>query len=109
MTGVTSYKRQVHAGVMSSLTEKLHSVGVETSVHMALPIRGEVSYRKGQVHVTLKQTEEPEFLTEYPIFEFNVHPFTTSHPLSEFIGLSKGSYVKTIKTGSPNLKVSLTM
>merc|ERR1712142_14662 len=104
MTGVTSYKRQVHSGVMSSLTEKLHSVGVETSVHMALPIRGEVSYRKGQVHVTLKQTEEPEFLTEYPIFEFNVHPFTTSHPLSEFIGLSKGSYVKTIKTGSPNLK-----
>jgi len=104
MTGVTNYKRQIHAGVMSSITEKFHSVGVETSVHLALPLRGEVSYRQGQVHVTLKQTEEPEYQTEHPILEFDVHPFTTAHPFSEFVGLSKGRYVKTIKSGNPELK-----
>merc|ERR1712212_1052365 len=33
--------------VKLELTEKFHGVGIETSVHVAVPVRGEVSYRKG--------------------------------------------------------------
>merc|ERR1712002_902597 len=104
---VTNYKRQIHAGVMSSLTEKFHSVGVETSVHVAIPLEAEVTYEKGQVRLTLKQSEEPEYETEYPIFEFDIHPFTTSHPFSEFVSLNKGQFVKTIKSQTPDLRREL--
>merc|ERR1711915_574601 len=101
---VTNYKKLIHAGVKSELTEKFHGVGIETSVHVAVPVRGEVSYRKGQVLLTMKQTKEPEFQREHPIIEFEVLPFTTSQPLSELEVLSKGRNVKTIRSRNPEIK-----
>merc|ERR1712234_80940 len=79
-------------------------VGIETSVHVAVPVRGEVSYRKGRVLLTMKQTKEPEFQREHPIIEFEVLPFTTSQPLSELEVLSKGRNVKTIRSRNPEIK-----
>merc|ERR1711872_294483 len=101
---VTNYKKLIHTGVKSELTEKFHGVGIETSVHVAVPVRGEVSYRKGQVLLTMKQTKEPEFQREHPIVEFEVLPFTTSQPLSELEVLSKGRNVKTIRSRNPEIK-----
>merc|ERR1711915_871155 len=101
---VTNYKKLIHTGVKSELTEKFHGVGIETSVHVAVPVRGEVSYRKGQVQITMKQTEEPEFKREHSVFEFEVLPFTTSQRLSELEVLSKGRYVKTIRSRIPEIK-----
>merc|ERR1711872_262485 len=102
--GVTNYKKLIHTGVKSELTEKFHGVGIETSVHVAVPVRGEVSYRKGQVLLTMKQTKEPEFQREHPIIEFEVLPFTTSQPLSELEVLSKGRNVKIIRSRNPEIK-----
>merc|ERR1712234_77675 len=79
-------------------------VGIETSVHVAVPVRGEVSYRKGRVLLTMKQTKEPEFQREHPIIEFEVLPFTTSQPLSELEVLSKGRNVKIIRSRNPEIK-----
>merc|ERR1711872_561707 len=101
---VTNYKKLIHTGLKSELTEKFHGVGIETSVHVAVPVRGEVSYRKGQVLLTMKQTKEPEFQREHPIVEFEVLPFTTSQPLSELEVLSKGRNVKTIRSRNPEIK-----
>merc|ERR1712198_47432 len=101
---VTNYKKLIHTGVKSELTEKFHGVGIETSVHVAVPVRGEVSYRKGQVLLTMKQTKEPEFQREHPIIEFEVLPFTTSQPLSELEVLSKGRNVKIIRSRNPEIK-----
>merc|ERR1711970_1201157 len=101
---VTNYKKLIHTGVKSELTEKFHGVGIETSVHVAVPVRGEVSYKQGQVLLTMKQTKEPEFQKETPIVEFEVLPFTTSQPLSELEVLSKGRNVKTIRSRNPEIK-----
>merc|ERR1712234_85727 len=104
---VTNYKKLIHAGVKSELTKTFYGVGIETSVHVAVPVRGEVSYRKGQVLLTMKQTKEPEFQREHPIIEFEVLPFTTSQPLSQLEVLSKGRNVKIIRSRNPEIKKEL--
>ena len=97
--GVTNYMRQVVAGVVSPITQKFHVAAVETSVHVAVPLIAEVSYRSnGQVQVSIKNSEEPEFQREKTLFEFDVHPYTTSHSLSELKPLVKGSERKTINS-----------
>ncbi len=99
MKGVTNYMRQVVAGVVSPITQKFHVAAVETSVHVAVPLIAEVSYRSnGQVQVSIKNSEEPEFQRENTLFEFDVHPYTTSHSLSELKPLVKGSERKTINS-----------
>ena len=99
MKGVTNYMRQVVAGVVSPITEKFYGAAVETSVHVAVPLTAEVSYRSsGQVQVSIKNSQEPEFQNEQTLLEFDVHPFTTSHRLSELKPLVKGSERKTIKS-----------
>ena len=106
MKGVTNYMRQVVVGVVSPITEKFHGAGVETSVHIAVPLVAEVSYRSnGQVQVSIKNSEEPELQKERTLFEFEVHPYTTAHHLSELKPLVKGSERKTIKSRNEEQKV----
>merc|ERR1712042_157632 len=106
---VTNYKKLIHAGVKSELTKTFYGVGIETSAHAAIPVRGEVSYRKGQVLLTMKQTKEPELQKEHPIFEFEVLPFTTYQSFSEYEFLSKGENVKTIRSKNPEIKKEITV
>merc|ERR1712212_812923 len=106
---VTNYKKLIHAGVKSELTKTFYGVGIETSAHVAIPVRGEVSYRKGQVLLTMKQTKEPELQKEHPIFEFEVLPFTTYQSFSEYEFLSKGVNVKTIRSKNPEIKKEITV
>merc|ERR1712001_356592 len=106
---VTNYKKLIHTGVKSELTKTFYGVGIETSAHVAIPVRGEVSYRKGQVLLTMKQTKEPELQKEHPIFEFEVLPFTTYQSFSEYEILSKGVNVKTIRSKNPEIKKEITV
>merc|ERR1711872_204333 len=106
---VTNYKKLIHAGVKSELTKTFYGVGIETSAHVAIPVRGEVSYRKGQVLLTMKQTKKPELQKEHPIFEFEVLPFTTYQSFSEYEFLSKGVNVKTIRSKNPEIKKEITV
>merc|ERR1712126_415864 len=101
---VSNIKKLLHSGVKSELTKRFYGVGVETSMHVAVPVKGEVSYRKGQVQVTLKQTKETGFQREHSVLEFDVHTFTTSQSLSDFEVMSKGRNVKTIRTRESELK-----
>merc|ERR1711872_901797 len=64
-----------------------------------------VSYGKGQVLLTMKQTKEPELQKEHPIFEFEVLPFTTYQSFSEYEFLSKGVNIKTIRSKNPEIKI----
>merc|ERR1712002_512524 len=108
-TSVTNLKKLITAGVYSEITKKTYSLGVETSLHIAMPVRGEASYRKGQVYVTLKQTKEPEYQREQPLVELDIHPFTTVQSLSNFEVLIKGRNVKTIRSRTPELKKEVTV
>merc|ERR1719309_937722 len=108
-TSVTNLKKIINAGVYSELTKKTYSLGVETSLHIAVPLSGEASYRKGQVYVTLKQTKESEYQREQPLVELDIHPFTTVQSLSNFEVLIKGRNVKTIQSRTPELKKEVTV
>ena len=105
--GSTNYKRQIHAGVISPITGKFHCVGVETSLHIAVPTKVEVSARNGLVQIALKNTEEPEYQNEQTLLEFDVHPFIASHGLSDFTPINKGRDVKSIKSQQGRQQVIL--
>ena len=98
MKVVSNYKRHVSAGVFSPITEKFHGAGVDTSMHIALPFESEITYRNGQVQVTLKETKEPEYQREQPLVQFDVHPYTTAHSLSKPKSIVRGQEVKTINS-----------
>merc|ERR1719378_680607 len=103
--------RQVSAGVATSITgtPMIHGAGVQTSVHVAVPVRVEVSYRDGKIQVTVKQTEEPEYQREMPIVSYNVHPFTTSQPITEDKPIIKGEELKTIKSRLPEREMEVSL
>jgi hypothetical protein len=99
MKGVTNYMRQVVGGVISPITDKFHGAGVETSVHVAVPLVAEISYRsQGQVQVSIKNSLESTLQKERNLVELEVHPYTTAHSLSNLKPLVKGSEMKTIKS-----------
>merc|ERR1719341_533669 len=96
--GVANYKRHVSAGVFSPITEKFHGAGVDSSMHIAFPFEAEVSYRNGQIQVTLKETKEPEYQREQTLVQFDCHPYTTAHSLLKPKSHVRGQEVKTIKS-----------
>jgi len=101
MKGVTNYKRQVYAGVTSPMTEKFYGTAVETSMHLAAPLKAELTVKRGQVQVTLKQREEPEYQKEISVVEFDVHPFTFSQRMQDFRPISQARDIKTIESRVP--------
>ena len=107
MKGVTNYKRLVHAGVMCAITNKFHGAGVETSMHISVPLKAEVTVRRGQVQVSVKQLEEPEYQRDQYLLEFDVHPYTTAHNLHDITLMSKSRQSKTIESHQPIIKVNL--
>merc|ERR1712168_1768679 len=111
LKSVSNYMRQVSAGVATSITgtPMIHGAGVQTSLHAVVPARVEVSYRDGKIQVTLKQTEEPEYQREMPIVSYNVHPFTTSQPITEDKPIIKGEELKTIKSRPPEREMEVSL
>ena len=102
--GALNFKRQVHARVVSPVTEKFYGSGVETSVHMGYPINAELSLSNNQVRVSIKNSEEEEYNREQSFLEFDVQPYTSTGHISQHHS-TKVSDVKTIKTEEGEIKV----
>eukprot|EP00088_Acartia_fossae_P064950 TRINITY_DN79_c0_g1_i2.p1 TRINITY_DN79_c0_g1~~TRINITY_DN79_c0_g1_i2.p1 ORF type:complete len:1872 (+),score=653.85 TRINITY_DN79_c0_g1_i2:417-5618(+) len=96
--GVLNYKRQLTGGVISPITEKFYGAGVETSMHVSAPLSAQVSYRNGQVQVSIEKSEEPEHQREQPWIQYEVQPFTTEYQLSENVPMQKSRSTKTIES-----------
>merc|ERR1712168_1383240 len=111
LKSVSNFMKQVSAGVATGITgtPMIHGAGVQTSLHAVVPARVEVSYRDGKIQVTLKQTEEPEYQREMPIVSYNVHPFTTSQPITEDKPIIKGEELKTIKSRLPEREMEVSL
>ena len=105
MKGVTNYKRQLRAGVISPITNKFYGAGVETSMHVAIPLKSEFAYANGQIQVTLKPSEVPEYQRELPVVVYDVLPFTTTKSLYDPKPLTKGDEFKPIKGKIPEIEV----
>ena len=96
--GTANYKRQVSAGIVSAITNKFYGCGVETSVHIANRLISEVSYKNGQVQVSIKNSEEPEFQSEKAFLEIDVHPYTTVFGLGSLKNIWSHGDRKTVKS-----------
>merc|ERR1739848_116540 len=81
--GTINYKRMVKAVIVCSVTEKFFESGVETSVHVGSPVKAEISMSSGQVHVSMKNPEEPRYNRKQTIVEVDVLPYTHSGPIAK--------------------------
>merc|ERR1711931_97390 len=81
--GTINYKRMVKAVIVCSVTEKFFESGVETSVHVGSPVKAEISMSSGQVHVSMKNPEEPRYNRKQTIVEVDVLPYTHSAPIAK--------------------------
>ena len=103
---IVTYKQEVQGGVITPITDKAHSAGVDYNVFAALPIRGEASYRHGQISVTLKKQEIQE---ERPLVQLSVRPFTTKCNVNEIRPAVLSSTSKTIVSREHEKKVNISM
>merc|ERR1711970_594969 len=81
--GTINYKRMVKAVIVCSVTEKFFESGVETSVHIGSPVKADISLSSGQVHVSMKNPEEPLYNRKQTIVEVDVQPYTHSGPIAK--------------------------
>ena len=100
---IVTYKQEVQGGVITPITDRAHAAGVDFNVFAALPIRGEASYKQGQISLTLKKNERNE---ERPLIKMSVKPFTTKCSVNEIRPAALSSTSRVIVSGEPEKKVN---
>jgi len=100
---VINYKLTSQAGIFSPFSNKFLGTGVDTSLHVSLPIRAELTMNSGQYSVSLKTPRDEESQKEKPVFHFMVKPYTTNYDMtsSKLVPVSKSINCKTIKSSNP--------
>jgi len=73
---VFNYKQQTTVGLHCPFTKDNLGAGVETSVHVTLPLRADVAVQHGQLSVTLKTPVDHESQKVKPVVELRVVPYT---------------------------------
>merc|ERR1719147_207137 len=97
---VVNYKQITQAGVFCPITKKFLSAGVDTHVHVALPLRTEVVVKDGQYTVSVGSPRDEESQKEKPVFQLRVKPYTSAFDLTTptLIPISKVRDAKIIKS-----------
>merc|ERR1711887_6829 len=73
---VFNYKQLTTVGIHCPFTKDNLGAGVETSVHVTLPLRADVAVQHGQLSVTLKTPVDHESQKVKPVVELRVVPYT---------------------------------
>merc|ERR1711970_120533 len=73
---VFNYKQVTTVGLHCPFTKDNLGAGVETSVHVTLPLRADVALQHGQLSVTLKTPHDHESQKVKPVVELRVVPYT---------------------------------
>ena len=99
---VINYKLTSEAGVYSPFTKRFLGTGVDTSLHLTLPISAEMDIRDKQFSITLKTPLDEENQKEKPVLHLVVTPYTHSHDMTSpsLVPMSKSSDVKIIQSKS---------
>merc|ERR1711973_988731 len=79
--------------------------GGETSVHIGSPVKADISLSSGQVHVSIKNPEEPQYNREQTIVEVDVQPYTHSGPIAKQASKVEGK--KPIKSSKEEKKTKI--
>ena len=73
---VVNYKQWTSVGIFCPFTKQSLGAGVDTSVHVAIPLRADVAMQHGQLSVTLKTPRDFESQKVKPVVQFQVMPYT---------------------------------
>merc|ERR1719188_1115617 len=99
---VVNYKQVSQAGVFCPFSRKFLAVGVDTHVHVAVPLKAEVTMKDGQYSVSLRTPQDEENQKEKLVFQLHVKPYTVNYEThsSSLVPMSKASNAKVIRAGN---------
>merc|ERR1719394_1012069 len=103
---VVNYKQIAQAGIFCPITKKLLAAGVDSSIHVTLPLVTEVAFKEGQLELIIKSPQDQESQREKPVFEMRVKPYTTNYYMDspDMVPIPKCADSKVIRSANP-LKV----
>jgi len=103
---VVNYKQIAQAGIFCPITKKLLFAGVDSSIHVTLPLVAEVAFKEGQLELIIKSPQDQESQREKPVFEMRVKPYTTNYDMTSpnMVPITKSADTKVIRSANP-LKV----
>merc|ERR1712121_527010 len=103
---VVNYKQIAQAGIFCPITKKLLAAGVDSSIHVTLPLVTEVAFKDGQLKLIIKSPQDQESQREKPVFEMRVKPYTTNYDMTSpnMVPITKSADTKVIRSANP-LKV----
>merc|ERR1719153_263353 len=103
---VVNYKQIAQAGIFCPITKKFLGAGVDSSIHITLPLVTEVAMKEGQLEVIIMSPQDQESQREKPVFEMRVKPYTTNYDMASpnMVPIPKSADSKVIRSANP-LKV----
>ena len=101
MKPVVNYKQSVMAHLFCPFTGKLLGAGVDTALHVTLPLTSEIAMHDGHYIVTLKTPEDRESQRVRPLLALRVKPYTTIYDMASAIPIANAANTKVIRTATP--------
>merc|ERR1719228_64066 len=97
---VVNYKQITQAGVFCPFSKRFLDVGVDTNLHVAVPVKAEVTMKDGQYSVIVSTPRDEESQKEKPVFQLRVKPYTAAYDItsSSLVPVDKAANSKTIKS-----------
>merc|ERR1719292_91879 len=97
---VVNYKQISQVGVFCPFSKKFLITGVDTNVHVAVPVKAEVTIKDGQYSVIVSTPRDEESQKEKPVFQLRVKPYTAAYDItsSRLVTVDKAANSKIIKS-----------
>merc|ERR1719348_2159019 len=101
MKPVVNYKQSVDANLFCPFTGKFLGAGVDTALHVTLPLTSEIAMHDGHYIVTLKTPEDRESQRVRPLLALRVRPYTTIYDMGSGIPIANAANTKVIRMATP--------
>merc|ERR1719228_263109 len=97
---VVNYKQISQVGFFCPFSKKFLVTGVDTNVHVAVPVKAEVTMKDGQYSVIVSTPRDEESQKEKPVFQLRVKPYTAAYDItsSSLVTVDKAANSKIIKS-----------
>ena len=101
MKPVVNYKQSVTAHVICPFTGKFLGSGVDTALHVTLPLNAEIAMQNGHYTVTIRTPEDRESQRSRPLVALRVRPYTTIYDMASSTPPANAANTKVIRMASP--------
>ena len=80
-TPVINYMKKTEVGTLCPFTKQYLGSGVESQIHVSMPIRADLSYQNGRVSISLRTPGDQESQEDKAVFEHKITPFTVRNKI----------------------------